>query len=443
MSKSTNKSQSQGEVLVKSHYREMADMLVKGFERDGRDNTLIECSTEYKRMRPLNVDWQLPKTALLSSHPDDFYYPGHMEMNTFEAGNSFIDLGDRNHIFGGETYSLGRTIVMIKPTASTKPDFIYMADDFRESLDMNITVGRTGENPPQAFLIAGREDSPTYYFEPEEVCVLSVIYETLEREEGIFTYFNKNDGVLFTGFVTGTPGLKDGRFTKKLNPKIRVSKILTDKEKDLVFERFDKIAGQYAATVREDTKRKLKPVPRNSDEVHPFDLLKVNTQTVPQEKLRALCKVIRRNGERSQEGGYKEINLKNWNGPGGLSTNYEIKMKLTGGTECFFSFREDTGIDAVVIAGECDGGTSAFLVIKPENGEEYFFELEWFSTLSVHHKQSNGHIGIFTVFSQSPSVLYTDYCIAYPKESLGLLQLEGKNFPSMDDEATPASEETD
>jgi hypothetical protein len=97
---------------------------------------------------------------------------------------------------------------------------------------------------------------------------------------------------------------------------------------------------------------------------------------------------------------------------------------------------------AVVIAGEFDGGRSAFLVVKHEDGEERFFELEWFSALSVHHKQKNVHIGIFTGYNQFPRVLHADYCMPYPKDKLRLLALEEKPFPPVDEDTTTAREET-
>jgi hypothetical protein len=86
-----------------------------------------------------------------------------------------------------------------------------------------------------------------------------------------------------------------------------------------------------------------------------------------------------------------------------------------------FSIKTNTGIDAVIIAGEIGEGTLAFMVVKRENGEEVIFELEEFNLLTVYYEHEDRHGGLYTEFNKNLNLLISDYCVTYPQGKLGYI----------------------
>lgn len=199
-----------------------------------------------------------------------------------------------------------------------------------------------------------------------------------------------------------------------------------DGVKRLIRDCFDEMVVWYAETVKLGTGRKSKDITRDSASSMP--LLRFDTQKRTQAEMHDLCRIIRSRGQLGASD-YTGINLNDLtqsaHGFGfARSANMEISLKPVGGIVHRFRIHRDSGFDAVIIAGETGGATLAFLVVKRDDGEECFFELEYFSMLSVYYRRKDEHGGFFTVFNREPSVLYCDYCTVYPKGKLRLLDIE-------------------
>jgi len=303
----------------------------------------------------LGDDWQLPPSAYDEPGPNDCPYPpGHSEI----PPNTFINLVEKYQDLGKEEYILGRTVVMIKPTASSKPDLYYMSDDYGDRLNAFITAGSDGKNPAHAFVHAWGSKQEARYFEPEEFCMLAVIGETLTSTDGIFTYFNRRKGILVTKFVIGSLGFKDASFSSSPPPKaprvLDVSKPVAKMARD----RFDRLVHQYAETVKPNISRKSNPKPQGS----PFDLMRIDKEPPTQVQMRDMCWNLWKDRLRGYgEEKYIEINFKNLKhsirgGDPDPSINLEIRLKLVGDTrEYAFSLRKNNGLDAAIIAGDSDG----------------------------------------------------------------------------------------
>jgi len=278
------------------------------------------------------------------------------------------------------------------------------------------------------------EDVNTFYVEPEEFCMLTVIGETLANEMGLFTYFNKSKRILYTGFAEGSTGFKDAEMLSRTLPAApKKSYKLTDMTEEIVREQFGKSVGQYARTVELRKSRKPKSAPQDSREGSPFDVLRNEQQSTDQTLMRDWCRLLRRSNQRDPESEYVEVDFRNmkYAVKGGYHNIFdnplEIRLKTTGNTEYHFSLRADKGLDAVIIAGDFNGGGSAaFLVVKQGDGEERIYELEWFSVLSVYYKRKGQHLGFYTAFNRRPNVLYCDYCEAYLARKL--CDLDKYNF---------------
>jgi hypothetical protein len=407
--------QSPGDALIGNRFKKMVDLLAENFKRD---EPLTAKPTEFKSGKPLPVDWQLPQEAYSSHYHDEHYYPGHMEIDTEAVGNTYISIIDKEQHIENKAYNLGRTVVMVKPTASKKPEFFYMTDDARDNFYITITAGRIGNDPPRAFLMAscedgaGYRDKDSYYLEPEEFCILSITDEDCDREEGIFTLFIKKSGILVTRFFSGSPGLKTVRLSGKTfpYPPLPSPRAMTDQDEKFVRTRFGELADQYAITVKPGTTRESKPIPQSHPEGSPFDTLRPDRQDLSQEQMHSFCGLIRRRLGRSTGEDYKGLSFKNWNG-NGCDTNCEVRLKPVGDDRVYlFSLHGDNELDAAIIAGDSGNGSyMAFLVVKGKDNQEYVFELEWFASLPVHCKRESGHLGIFTMFNRIPNVFIYEY----------------------------------
>ena len=426
-----NKSASQTDALVESQFMVMVDLLNK---HNNPDKPLIGTSKGPGCNRHLPFPFELPPEAFKPSDWDDnedYYLPGERELMESGGQHTSIYFADGEQYINGEEFTFGRMVAMVKSPFSGESVTLYMSGLNDDSISAGIKIGSVGNNPPRAFFSAKCEDDKWCYFEAEEFYMLSVTDETLAREEGVFTLFNKKAGILVTRHVYGATGFKEASLMSKPYPKTAVSYKMTDREEEFIRERFGELVGRYARFVKSSTAPKSKPVPPSSGEGSPFDALLSVKQGLSQEKMKDICRVMRRNGRRGRT--YTEFSFKDIARSGdwrtGPNEHAEMMFKALGNTVHSFSLREGNGLNAVIIIGEIAGSTSAFLVFKREDGVEYICELDWFSLLTIHCKRENGHLGVLTVFNSVPNVLCFDYCVAYPEQYL--LRLDKKDFPPL------------
>jgi len=202
------------DAIVKSHFNEMVKRLNENLEHNKDGSPLIEKLNKKEARRPLGDNWKLPPSVCFEFGTPGSGYPSH-NIDSHSPPGTFIDLIERCQSLSGRHNTFIRAMVMIKPTVAAEPDFYYMSDNSYDTLDLHIIAGCVKGNPPRANIDAGGADKIVRYFEPEEFCVFTVSAEGCNRNMGIFTYFNKSKGVLFSQFVTGSPGFKNAAFTNK------------------------------------------------------------------------------------------------------------------------------------------------------------------------------------------------------------------------------------
>ena len=435
MSKKENDTpkQSPEEVLMQNRFKEMVSQFEKHFKRDDVDEPLITNPTDHEYVKHMSVDWQLPPEANLRSHSKDFDDTEEMEIDINAEGNTYININEKEQVIKDETYALGRTLVMIKPTASAKPDFFYMTDQSRDNFVLLITAGSVGTNPPRAFLTAGCEDGKTYYFEPEEFCVLSVTDEIMDREEGIFTLFIKKTGFLSVKFFSNFPKSGTTKMSAKTFPSPPIHKIprdLTDNDERMIRDRFNDSLKWYAKSIKLTAAQNSKTIPIDTPESSPFNSLRLDKQSMSQEKMRDFCRLIRRRGARNKgddryvEFSFKDLKLNADSYFFPSHSLVEVTFKPTGDSVYNFSLRKDNGLDAVIIGGQVNGSGIAFLVVK-RDGKEYIFELEWFSLLNIRYKTKKEDLGIFIMYNNSPNVLFFSFYTTQPDKILHSLDVYG------------------
>jgi hypothetical protein len=398
----------------------MIDMLP---EHDVSNEPLTGWKKRPTAKRPIHLPWELPPEAYLTPEQGeaDYYLPGHFETDIAITGNTRIMLDAREQYLLGSTYPLGRTVVALRTPFSEETLTFHMGGLGTDCLDLDITTGRVGMGPPRAFLYAGSEDGKMYYFELEEFCVLAATDETTGSAEGIYTYFQKELGILITGFVSGDAGFKNARLSSAPYPKSPVPKTMTDRVEEHVRERFARLTGRYGKVVELRSKQKTPRSAQGPGGEIPLRLWNTDGNPLTQAQLREHIDIIRRRGTKCPDGEYTEINLGDmtqvWENRKMERCAMEIIVNPCDGADFFLSLHGDTGCDAAIIAGNPGGGHMAFLVVKRE-GKEHIVELESFSLLSVHHVRDDVHFGIVTVFSRIPNVLYIGFCEAYPDGKL-------------------------
>ena len=414
------------DLILESKFKEMKALLAK---YDKGDESLIAKQTEQSRKESITLPWVLPPEAYLSFHkaPDDdgFYLPGHEELDESAKDYTYIDISGEYLRHKEKDYSLGKTLLVIKTPYSSEPYTLYLSEYWADSPYLIICAGSINSGKPKAFFEAKCENGEIYYFELEEFCSLSITYETLDFEEGVFTWFDKRKGILITKLAVGFPNFKEAILTNKtqVKPQGLLNKI-NSRAEQFIMNRFDEMVTQYTKSIETDSTKKSRQAPRNPGDLITSHLLRSDKQVFTQAQMKDRCRMIRLRGQRDKARHYTEINFREMRiSDHGPFLYMGVSAKLLNDTMFCFDIQKTNTLEAAIIAGDLGGFEEAFLVVKREDGEECIFQLESFSILAIHYK-GREHWGTFITFNGIangvPSMHFKRLCETYPKGKLPL-----------------------